>query len=151
MQASFYDQLPKKRMGAGALFWDGDGRVLLVKPSYKPTWEIPGGIVEADESPRACTQREVTEEIGLEKEIGRLLIVDYNHAQGEKTESLMFVFDGGVLTAEEIAAINLPADELLSFDFFTEHTLPKNLSPTLRTRILAAWQQKRHNTDAYNE
>lgn len=151
MQNNFYGSLPKKRMGAGVLFWDGDGRVLLVEPSYKPRWEIVGGIVESNESPRFCAARETTEEIGLRKEIGRLLIVDYNPPQGEKTESLMFVFDGGVLTAEEIAQITLPPDELLSFGFFTEQTLPANLSPTLRTRILAAWAQKRHNTDAYLE
>jgi hypothetical protein len=40
-------------MAAGILFRDDRGRVLLVEPSYKPNWEIPGGVVEADESPWA--------------------------------------------------------------------------------------------------
>lgn len=48
-----YDRgLPRKRMGAGVLFFDGSGRVLLVDPVYKPQWEIPGGVVEGGESPR---------------------------------------------------------------------------------------------------
>jgi ADP-ribose pyrophosphatase YjhB (NUDIX family) len=38
-------------MAAGALLFDEDGRILLVEPTYKPYWEIPGGVVEADESP----------------------------------------------------------------------------------------------------
>jgi hypothetical protein len=35
--------LARKRMAAGALFRDEDGRVLLVNPTYKPTWDLPGG------------------------------------------------------------------------------------------------------------
>ncbi|HEY9339368.1 MAG TPA: NUDIX hydrolase, partial [Kribbella sp.] len=44
-------------MAAGVLFRAVDGRVLLVEPSYKPNWEIPGGAVEADESPWAAAAR----------------------------------------------------------------------------------------------
>ncbi|WP_412102692.1 NUDIX domain-containing protein [Plantactinospora sp. KLBMP9567] len=38
--------------GRGLLFTDPAGRVLLVEPTYKEHWEIPGGCVEADESLR---------------------------------------------------------------------------------------------------
>jgi 8-oxo-dGTP diphosphatase len=40
--------LPVKRMGSGVLLADATGRVLLVEPTYKDYWEIPGGCVEAD-------------------------------------------------------------------------------------------------------
>ena len=76
--------LPKKRMGAGCLFFDEQGRVLLVRPTYKPVWEIPGGIVELNESPLQCCRREVQEEIGLARSIGDLLVVDYNRPAGAK-------------------------------------------------------------------
>jgi len=33
-------------MGSGTLFFDSAGRILIVKPSYKDVWEIPGGVVE---------------------------------------------------------------------------------------------------------
>lgn len=36
-------ELSRKQMAAGVLFRDVHGRVLLVEPSYKPNWEIPGG------------------------------------------------------------------------------------------------------------
>jgi len=34
------------RVAAGALFFGDQGRVLLVHPTYKDTWDIPGGYVE---------------------------------------------------------------------------------------------------------
>jgi len=54
--------LARKRMAAGALFRDGAGRPLLVDPVYKDTWDLPGGAVEAEESPHAACRREVAEE-----------------------------------------------------------------------------------------
>jgi 8-oxo-dGTP pyrophosphatase MutT (NUDIX family) len=39
--------LPRKRMGAAVLFTDPEGRILIVEPTYKDYWEIPGGVVEA--------------------------------------------------------------------------------------------------------
>ena len=59
--------LARKRMAAGVLFRDKAGRVLLLEPSYKPSWEIPGGAVEADESPWATATRELSEELGWER------------------------------------------------------------------------------------
>jgi hypothetical protein len=35
--------LARKRMAATAFFRDGEGRVLLVDPVYKQTWDLPGG------------------------------------------------------------------------------------------------------------
>jgi ADP-ribose pyrophosphatase YjhB (NUDIX family) len=63
--------LPRKWMAAGVVIRDADGRVLMVEPTYKDAWEIPGGVVEADESPRAACRRELHEELGLPLEPGR--------------------------------------------------------------------------------
>jgi 8-oxo-dGTP pyrophosphatase MutT (NUDIX family) len=57
--------LARKRMAATAFFRDEDGRVLLVNPVHKETWDLPGGAVEAEESPYAACRREVAEELGL--------------------------------------------------------------------------------------
>ncbi|MCA9918903.1 MAG: NUDIX hydrolase [Anaerolineales bacterium] len=138
---AFYDALPQKRMAAGCLFFNERQEVLLVKPTYKPSWEIPGGVTEDNESPKQGCQREVLEEIGLTREIGRLLVLDYNSESGPKTESLMFIFDGGVLDEAEIAAIHLPADELSEFAFFCRDNLPEAMTKPLKARVLAAWQQ----------
>jgi len=124
---------------------------MLVKPTYKPGWEIPGGGVEHNESPKQCCIREILEELGLERKIGELLVVDYNSETEEKTESLMFVFDGGILSPPEIDSIQLGHDELSEFRFFTIETLPSDMVSALRNRVLMAWQQKMRHADAYLE
>src|SRR5580698_9323232 len=69
----YYASLPKHIAGAGAIFHDADGKVLLVKPSYRDTWQFPGGGLEHGEYPFQAAAREVSEEIGLELRSGRLL------------------------------------------------------------------------------
>lgn len=64
-------------MGAAVLFTDPAGRVLLVEPTYKDYWEVPGGAVDADESPYDAAMRELKEELGLSVSPGRLLVVDW--------------------------------------------------------------------------
>ena len=63
----YVQSLPRKRMVARALFVDSASRILLVDPVYRDTWDLPGGAVEAEESPYAACRREVAEELGLDR------------------------------------------------------------------------------------
>ena len=47
------------RVASGVLFFDAEGRILLVRPSYKPGWDLPGGYVEIGEAPVQGAAREV--------------------------------------------------------------------------------------------
>ncbi|GIG89433.1 NUDIX domain-containing protein [Plantactinospora endophytica] len=132
--------LPRKRMGAGLLFTDPAGRVLLVEPTYKEHWEIPGGCVEADESPYVAARREVAEELGLVVSPGRLLVVDWVPPGGGRTEGVMFVFDGGPLRPDQQAAIRLPAAELRGWAWCTPAEADARLLPLLARRVRAARQ-----------
>lgn len=132
---SFHQSLPKKRMSAGALFFDENGRLLLVDPTYKPGWEIPGGVVEAGESPREACRREVREELGLERPLRRLLCVDYIRARPPRTEGIAFLFAGGVLAPADIDRIRLPADELSRFRFCPPEKLARYARPRLLRRV----------------
>ena len=70
--------LPGIPVSAGALIYDRAGRLLILKPTYKSGWTIPGGVMEADgESPWEACQREVREETGLEVSHGRLAAMDF--------------------------------------------------------------------------
>jgi ADP-ribose pyrophosphatase YjhB (NUDIX family) len=128
--------LPRKWMAAGVVIRDVEGRVLMVEPTYKEAWEIPGGVVEADESPRAACRRELREELGLAIEPGRLLCWEWQHAEADRTESMMFVYDGGLLPHD--AVLRLPADELASYRFVAVEQLGEVTVERLARRIRAA-------------
>lgn len=148
---TYIEQLPKKRMGAGGLFRNDKNQILLVKPNYKPLWEIPGGMTENLESPRACATREILEELNLEIVVGRLLIVDYNSSTDDYLESLMWVFDGGILNDSQIQNIKLQASELEEYRFVEVDTLPHYLIPRLTRRLTQAFQAVLNHQTLYTE
>lgn len=147
----YYKSLPTKRMGSGALFFDAAGKILFVKPSYKEGWEIPGGVVELNESPRKAAEREIKEEIGLDKKISTLLCVDYQDPYDIKTESLMFIFDGGILSENDISSIKIDGKELVEFKFATTEEMALVLNPVLLKRVEQAIIAKKNNTGVYLE
>ena len=135
---------------AGALFLDEADRVLLVEPNYKDYWEIPGGLIEVGETPSQGCAREITEELGLTRQPCRLLVVDWapHPAHGDR---VLFIFDGGVLTPPEIAAIHLQAEELDSYEFLTPELALDRLIPRLRRRVAAALQARAESRTLYLE
>jgi 8-oxo-dGTP pyrophosphatase MutT (NUDIX family) len=147
----FYRSLPKKRMAAGCLLFDAHGHLLLLKQQRSLEWDLPGGIVEQNESPKQCCRREVIEEIGLELEVGNLLVVEYVSARQEKTEGIVFLFDGGSLSQNQIDQISPQVEEIAAFHFFPLDQLPPEIPPNRRRRILAALAQRNISGSAYLE
>jgi ADP-ribose pyrophosphatase YjhB (NUDIX family) len=65
----------------GAVVHDDGGRLLLIRRGHEPgrgLWSLPGGRIEAGETPEQAVEREVREETGLAvragAEVGRLRI-----------------------------------------------------------------------------
>ncbi|MFF3669849.1 NUDIX domain-containing protein [Microtetraspora malaysiensis] len=141
----------RKRVGADVLIRDEQGRILLVDPKYKPDWDLPGGMAEANEAPAAAARREIKEELGLDIEIGRLLVVDWVSPHGPWDDSLMFVFDGGTLSGEGIAKISLAEDELAGFGFHNGHQAAHLLRPYVWRRTRAAVKALGANGPVYLE
>lgn len=150
-QAHFTTRLATKRMAADCLFHDGEGRILVLEPTYKPTWDMPGGGVEVDESPRETARREVIEEIGLDIEPGHLLAVDWIRRSGEFTEVVAFLFDGGVLGSLEIGRIVLDPSEAQRCRFVSLAEAGSLLDIGQFARLMAANSAKKAGSTAYLE
>jgi len=101
--AQYYATLPRHIAGAGVIFHDSTGRILLLKPTYRDdTWEIPGGGLDAGEDPLQAVQREVKEELGIDLIPGRLLAIDWVPEQPDGRPALAnYLFDGGPLSQHE--------------------------------------------------
>ncbi|MFI0965750.1 NUDIX domain-containing protein [Streptomyces sp. NPDC021080] len=143
-------KMARPRMAAGALFFDPGGRVLMVEPTYKDYWDIPGGYVETGESPLQAAGREIREELGITPVLGRLLAVDWapNGAEGDK---VLYLFDGGELAQEALEGIHLQTEELKAARFVAPHEIADRTIPRLARRILAAIEARAENALVYLE
>jgi 8-oxo-dGTP pyrophosphatase MutT (NUDIX family) len=131
--------LPRKRVAAGVLLRDENNRVVLVEPSYKENWEIPGGVVEADESPWSAAERELKEELGLVRRDMRVLVVDYvAGAPDGMPEGLLWIFDGGLLSAEECRTLRVHDDEVKSVELLSIEEAVKKTKDSLARRLRVA-------------
>lgn len=131
-------QQASKDIVVAAIITDNNGRVLLVEAAHKDGWIFPGGYVEKGESPSQACAREVEAEIGVRMDPVKLLSVDYCDSA---EEYVMFIFDCGTITEEQIKAIKLPPS-LRRFDFLEPDTAQplmrrhssRRLGPTLAAR-----------------
>jgi ADP-ribose pyrophosphatase YjhB (NUDIX family) len=137
--AAYVASLPRVLAGAAVVLRDAEGRVLLVEPNYRAGWALPGGTVESDEgeSPRQAARRETLEEIGLDRRPGRLLAVDWSTGP-KRPPQVAYLYDGGILGDDDIAAIRLQESELLSWRLVPREELTDHLLGPLGHRVLAA-------------
>ncbi|RZU46116.1 8-oxo-dGTP pyrophosphatase MutT (NUDIX family) [Streptomyces sp. BK022] len=131
--------------GTCVLITDERGRVLIQHVDYRPTCLLPGGCVDANESPASGAARELCEELGVTTTVDRGLAVDWVSADSLKAPAgmrfpgeILHVYDGGTWNAEQIAAIQLPDREIDSIEFVEPARLPDLMSPGDARRALSA-------------
>jgi 8-oxo-dGTP diphosphatase len=124
-------QQPRKRVSADAIIRDQAGRLLLVNPNYKPDWDLPGGMAEANEAPIDAVRRELREELGLTLTVQALLCVDWVPPHGP--------WD----------AIRISDQELDAFRFCTEAEASDLLRPYVWSRATLALDAMRTGRTHY--
>ena len=130
--------LARLPVSVNAVIRDGAGRVLVLKPTYKSGWTLPGGQMEADgESPWDACRREVREECGLEVTTGRLGVVDFLRPRTGRPGGLRVVFDCGTVDEGAAATVVVQEGEIAEFRFVDRHTADDLLRPAVRRRLHA--------------
>jgi 8-oxo-dGTP pyrophosphatase MutT (NUDIX family) len=122
-------------LGVRIMVVDGD-RVLLVRHTYVPGWQFPGGGVEANETAEEAGIRETFEETG--------------HRIAGPLELLGFYFNGAVHPRDHIALYRARAFEaarpfrsnweIAEIDWFRVGDLPVETSSATRRRIAEAFE-----------
>lgn len=130
--------LPRKRLIAHALLTDPWDRVCLLETTFKPDWELPGGIVNPSESPRAGAVREIEEELSLELEVGRILVVDWLSPYLGWEDAVELIFDAGRLSPDQVDAIVPDPAEVRAVHWLAPDKAAEKMAPFARGRLLAA-------------
>jgi ADP-ribose pyrophosphatase YjhB (NUDIX family) len=111
-------------VGAVAVIRDTDGRLLLARHTYpvgtsrQEVWGLPGGAVEKYESIPEALRRELDQELGMEIEVERLLLVD----AGEPPR-LEFVFACSIQAGQF-----RPSSEVAEIGWFGSGQTPDGMS-----------------------
>ncbi|HEX4107596.1 MAG TPA: NUDIX hydrolase [Solirubrobacteraceae bacterium] len=132
-------EIPRIPASAGVMVFDGRGRLLVLNPTYKNHWTLPGGMVEADgETPWEAAQRETREECGLRLQTGRLVCVDFLRPKERRPGGMRFLFDCGMIGEEQLAAIVLQRQEISEHRLVELQEAQRLLSGPVRRRVHAA-------------
>lgn len=125
----------RKRVAADVLLRDPSGRVLIVNPTYKQGWDLPGGMAEANEPPEDTVRRELLEELGIHVTLLRLLVVDWVAPHGPWDDQIAFIFDGGVLEQDQADRLRPRDDELSEAAFVATADADALLRDRIRRRF----------------
>lgn len=111
-------------IGSTAVVVAADGRILLVRHTYKPGWSTPGGFVDRHEDPRDAVVREVWEECGIRcvAEGEAAVMVRGDERIVEFIYALRPVDDGSVGAARPVSG------EISQVRWFAPDDLPSDLS-----------------------
>lgn len=124
--------LPKKEVAVKVILKSDEGNVLLVKPDYKDTWQMPGGGVEALEDPKAAAVRETEEETGIKIEIEDLRLIDTIFK--DKDDCLFLLFESTKLITED-ADYSVEDEEIEEYGFYH----PAEVAKLLPDYYAEAW------------
>jgi 8-oxo-dGTP pyrophosphatase MutT (NUDIX family) len=142
--------MAQPRVAASALILDTAGRVVMLRPTYKKHWDIPGGYVEPGESPYAACVREVGEELGITPHIGPMLVIDWAPADNEG-DKIIYVFDGGSLSDDDLRRIVIEDGGITELRYADPAGLDDLASPRLARRLRMAIDAKQDGRMIYAE
>lgn len=129
--------LPTKRVISQGLLTDQDGRILLCRLTYKPEWDLPGGVVEVGEAPAAGLVRELQEELGITVTVRDLITVNWLPAWRGWDDACIFLFDLGTVDADITESMTLQPTEIVGVEWCGPADIDRHATTAAR-ELLAA-------------
>ena len=142
---------PRKRVISHMLLTDEGGRVCILETTFKPDFELPGGIVEPNESPAAGLVREMDEEMGVVLPAGRILVADWLPPYLGWEDALELIFDSGVLDAETAAALVADGREIRALHWLEPDAAASTMTEIAGRHLLAALAARASGETVYLE
>lgn len=140
--------LPTKRNIAQGMIHNSANEILLCELTYKPEWDLPGGVVDPRESAAHAVIREIREELGIEVSPLSLAAVNWLPPWRGWDDATLFVFDLGV-DEDVIARAHLEPREIRALHWCTLDEVERRAAPYV-TRMLRRLAQQTEGT-AYLE
>lgn len=112
---------PKYTVGAICLIERSDGRVLLVRQTYRNRWGLPGGLVARRESPAEAARREVAEEVGLDVD----LVGEPTVVVDPRLQRVDMVFRARPAPGADPDALRISTAEITTCEWFDPTSLPE--------------------------
>jgi len=140
--------LPTKRVIAQGLIHNSANEILLCELTYKQEWDLPGGVVDPNESPAHAIIREIGEELQIEVSPQSLVAVNWLPPWRGWDDATLFVFDLGV-DDDVIARALLEPRELRALHWCTLDQVERRAAPYV-TRMVRRLAQQTEGT-AYLE
>lgn len=151
----YFQTVPKRFTSAGGLIFNDREELLIVRTSYKPHWEIPGGITDAgDAHLRQTVVREIREELGIDVVAKALLCIDLKTGREGREgipDAIHSIFEIEPLSAEQLGAIQLDDEEILEYGFFPVEIALTKLGASLSPRVAQAIEARKNQTVFYLE
>lgn len=118
-------------LGVKVLVRNARGEILLVKPVYASTWQIPGGGVERYEHPADASAREIREETGIVVASATLALEDVFISKHEGKSDCVILYS--TQTGDPVPQAD--GTEISESKFFSPGELPPNVAGSVHRRL----------------
>lgn len=132
---------PDPKVAVVALI-EANQRVLLIRRAVEPArgqWALPGGYMDAGELPVAALQREVSEEVGLDVDVGDLLEIFPMVNSGGASLGIVLAYRAH---PRHNTASLTACDDVDQAAWFSAEELPAELAFDSTQQLLARWREQ---------